>query len=222
MPQFTVVNKCMLDSKFATCLVHTLNTENLWLLGTECFYQPSASFSSSPNLYVEALTPQKWSLWEIIRCRWIHQGRLYYRIHVPRRRGREMRAPFPPTIWEIQGLPVSQEVGSQQALELWEINVCCLKCFICVSDAFVKAFRIEEDTGWEIAFRKGVKLCLEKRQLQTHQAVWHVSSAGPRSGLCLVPQAQAFSPVVVLLHTMYGKDGIYWHDAREIRPGLME
>lgn len=50
-----------------------------------------------------------------------------------------------------------------QPLELWEINVCCLKCFICVFDAFVKAFRIEEDTGWEIAFRKGVKLCLEKR-----------------------------------------------------------
>ena len=109
-----------------------------------------------------------------------------------------------------------------QPLELWEINVCCLKCFICVFDAFVKAFRIEDDTGWEIAFRKGVKLCLEKRQLQTHQAVWHVSSAGPRSGLCLVPQAQAFSLLVVLLHTMYGKEGIYWHNTREIRPGLME
>lgn len=109
-----------------------------------------------------------------------------------------------------------------QPLELWEINVCCLKRFICGSDAFVKAFGVEEDSGWEIAFRKGVRLCWEKRQLQTHQTVWHVSSAGPRSGPCLVPQAQAFSPLVVLLHIMYGILCIYWHDAREIRPGLME
>ena len=78
----------------------------------------------------------KWSLWEVIRCRWGHGGGPHDGISAFIRRWRDQSSLFLPSVYQeengYQELDHAAILISHfQPPEPWEINVCCLNHPVC-------------------------------------------------------------------------------------------